>query len=74
MGIVGKTKKQILEELSKRAVHGYELANILGIPFSTTYEHLKDLQEHNLVEQKVSGRKKLYYLTDNGKMFLKLLK
>ncbi|MDD5473759.1 MAG: winged helix-turn-helix domain-containing protein [Candidatus Methanoperedens sp.] len=74
MGIIGKTKKQILEEINKRPVHGYLLAINLGIPFSTAYEHLKDLQEHNLVEQKVSGRKKLYYLTDNGKMFLKLLK
>ncbi len=74
MGIIGKTKKQILEEISKRPVHGYQLATTLGIPFSTAYEHLKDLQKHNLIECKISGRRKLYYLTDNGKIFLKLLK
>ncbi len=73
MGIIGETKKQILEEINKSSVHGYLLANTLGIPFSTAYEHLKDLQENNLVEYKISGRKKMYYLTDKGKLFLKLL-
>jgi DNA-binding PadR family transcriptional regulator len=74
MGIIGKTKRQILEEINKNPVHGYELAAHLSIPLSTVYEHLKELQENNLVEYKISGRKKLYYLTSNGKTFLKLLK
>lgn len=73
MGIIGTTKKRILEEINKNPVHGYQLATTLGIPFSTAYEHLQDLEKHNLVERKISGRKKLYYLTDNGRMFLKLL-
>ncbi|MDD5614584.1 MAG: winged helix-turn-helix domain-containing protein [Candidatus Methanoperedens sp.] len=73
MGIIGETKKQILEEINKSPVHGYQIATTLGIPLSTAYEHLKDLQENNLVEYKISGRRKLYYLTDKGKSFLKLL-
>jgi len=52
MGIIGETKKQILEEINKSPVHGYQLATTLGIPLSTSYEHLKDLQENNLVEFK----------------------
>jgi len=74
MGVIGKTKKQILEELSKKSVHGYQLANTLGIPYSTAYEHLKELQKYNLIECKVSGRKKLYNLTEKGRMFSALLK
>ncbi|MDO9098832.1 MAG: winged helix-turn-helix domain-containing protein, partial [Candidatus Methanoperedens sp.] len=66
MGVIGKTKKRLLEEINKKSVHGYQLATILGIPYSTAYEHLKELQKYNLIECKVSGRRKLYLITEKG--------
>lgn len=73
MGIIGSTKKKILQEIQKNPLHGYGLAKKLGVSLSSVYEHLKDLKKHGLVEIREEKRKKLYHLTKKGELLLKAL-
>lgn len=73
MGILGPTKERILREIGKQPIHGYGLANGLGISLSSTYEHLKDLREGGFVKFRKRGRRRVYLLTDRGKHLLKAL-
>lgn len=73
MGLIGSTKEKILTEIGKGPVHGYELANRLGISLSSVYEHLKDLRASGLVEIREEDRKRVYLLTDKGRHLLKAL-
>jgi len=73
MSIVSSTKKKILDEIASHPTHGYEISKRLDIPISSVYEHLKELQEHELIEYEESGRRKVYILTEKGKLLLKAL-
>lgn len=73
MGILGSTKERILREIGRGPVHGYELANRLGISLSSVYEHLRDLRESGLVEDEGRDRRRVYTLTEKGKHLLKAL-
>jgi DNA-binding PadR family transcriptional regulator len=73
MGILGSTKDRIMKEIGKGPVHGYELANRLGISLSSVYEHLRDLRESGLVEATGNGRRRVYTLTEKGRHLLKAL-
>lgn len=73
MGVFGSTKERILKEINKGPIHGYGLANRLGISLSSAYEHLKDLRKGGFVELRGEGRKRIYLLTDKGKHLLKAL-
>lgn len=70
MGIIGTTKRRILEAVKKRSSHGYELADRLGISLSSAYDHLNELHENGFVEFKMKGRRKVYELTENGEKLL----
>ena len=73
---IGATKRAILEELSKRAVHGYELWRLLKgrgiqVTLAAVYEHLADLERDGLTirvnETFTGGRRRVYYaLSDKG--------
>ena len=73
-GILGSTKRRVLNEIKKKPIHGYELANRLEISLSSAYEHLRDLRQSGFVEFKEEGRKRVYFLTDKGKYLLKALR
>lgn len=73
MWLLGSTKERILKEIGKGPIHGYELANRLGISLSSAYEHLKDLRKGGFVELGEEGRKRIYLLTDKGRHLLKAL-
>jgi DNA-binding PadR family transcriptional regulator len=74
MKIVGKTKKQILEEIQNNPTYGYKLAQKLNIPLSFIYEHLKELRDAGLIEYvKEEDRKKIYQLTEKGTSLLNLI-
>ena len=73
MGILGSTKETILKEIGRGPVHGYGLANRLGISLSSAYTHLKDLRDGGFVELREEGRKRVYILSDKGKHLLKAL-
>ena len=69
----------ILHELSKKSLCGDELALIIGqrkkdkLTPGTIYPTLKRLRKLKLLKIKRDGRKKNYYLTDEGKNELKKL-
>lgn len=63
----------ILEQVSKRPSYGYDMASILGVSISTVYEHLRELEEHGLVESRREGRRKVYRLTEKGEYLAKAL-
>jgi len=69
----------VLEELNKVASSGYDLMNSIG-EFGKRpspgyiYPLLNDLEKRNFISSKVSGRRKVYCITKNGKKFLKNLK
>jgi len=69
MGILGSTKERILKEIGREPIHGYGLANRLGISLSSAYGHLKDMREGGFVELREKGRKRIYFLTDKGNTF-----
>jgi len=69
----------ILHELNGESLSGDELAHIVGGRKNTTltpgtiYPALKRLRRQKLVQYRRNGRKKMYYLTDQGKKELKAL-
>jgi len=73
MSIISKTKLAILEELSKQPLHGYALAKKLNITISSIYVHLFELEQYGFVTHTISERRKVYSLTEKGKMLLNLL-
>jgi len=70
---LGSTKRRVLSEIKKKPIHGYELANRLGISLSSAYEHLGDLRQSRFVDFKEEGRRRVYFLTYKGKYLLKAL-
>ncbi|WP_457550625.1 PadR family transcriptional regulator [Archaeoglobus sp.] len=73
MSIISKTKLAILKELSKQPLHGYALAKKLNITIPSVYAHLSELEQHDFVTYTISERRKIYSLTEKGKMLLNLL-
>jgi len=67
----------ILHELNKKELCGDELASLIGsrkkdkLTPGTIYPTLKRLRKLKLLKYKKAGRKKNYYLTDEGKIELK---
>ena len=73
MSIISKTKLAILQELSKRPLHGYALAKKLNITISSVYAHLSELEQYGFVTHTISERRKVYSITEKGKTLLDLL-
>jgi DNA-binding PadR family transcriptional regulator len=73
MSIISKTKLAILEELSKQPLHGYILAKKLNVTISSIYAHLSELERYGFVTHTISERRKVYHLTEKGRMLLSLL-
>jgi len=69
----------ILHELNQKKLCGDELAEKIGkrkgtiLTPGTIYPALKKLREYKLVKFSQDGRKKIYYLTTNGKNELKVM-
>jgi DNA-binding PadR family transcriptional regulator len=69
----------ILHELNDKPFSGDELARVIGSRKNTTltpgtiYPALKRLRRQKLIQYRKKGRKKTYYLTDQGKKELKAL-
>jgi len=68
-----------LEELKRRRLSGYDLMRILGEVGKKPspgyiYPLLNTLEEKGFISMKEEGRKKIYFITKEGKSFLKSLK
>lgn len=64
-------KRDILLLIEEEDRHGYALAKELGKQGPTVYEHLQELEEAGYIEPKEDGRRKVYSLTERGKLTLK---
>jgi len=73
MSVISHPKKIILQEIKTNQCHGYLLAQKLDVPISSIYEHLKELREAKLIKSTKVGRRRIYQLTDKGKMLLKAI-
>jgi len=63
-------KRRILALLEENPRHGYALAKDIGKQGPTVYEHLQKLEEAGYVEGEQDGRRKVYSLTERGKLTL----
>ncbi|WP_049929103.1 PadR family transcriptional regulator [Halopiger goleimassiliensis] len=63
-------KRRILTLLDEEPRHGYALAKDLGRQGPTVYEHLQELEEAGYVEVEEQDRRKVYSLTERGKLIL----
>jgi DNA-binding PadR family transcriptional regulator len=64
-------KRNILVELADEPQHGYLLAKKLGVQGSTIYEHLQQLEDNDYVQSEQDDRRKVYSLTQKGKLTVK---
>jgi len=63
-------KRKILFLLDEEPRHGYALAKKLNVQGPTIYEHLQKLEEAGYIESEQDGRRKIYLLTQRGKLTL----
>ena len=64
-------KRELLSLIDDDERHGYALAKELGKQGPTVYEHLGELEDAGYIESEVDGRRKMYTLTERGKLILK---
>jgi len=72
MQIIQPTSLKILKRINASPTYGYQLIKELELSFVTVYKHLKCLKENKLIDCKKSGKKVIYFLTERGKMLLKI--
>ena len=65
-----EAKVSILRELRDKPLHGYALADRLGVRGSTIYEHLETLKENGYLESEEDGRRTVYTLTEKAELVL----
>lgn len=71
-GLIGETKLRILRHLRSESLHGYALAEKLGLSHGYVYTHLGELQEAGMIEvAEERDGKKIYQLTQNGTYLVK---
>lgn len=73
MAVISKPKMKILLELQKGSKHGYEIAKVRDLPKGSIYDHLAELVKEGFITYKEENRRKVYSLTEKGKMLLKAL-
>lgn len=77
MGSILSTKLKILSQISiseRKGINGSKLQEIIGnVSLSAIYQHLKDLEEKDLIYRKKQGKSVLYFITDKGKKVLDAL-
>ena len=77
MGSILSTKLKILSQISisdRKGINGSKLQEIIGhISLSAIYQHLKDLEEKNLISRKKEGKSVLYFITERGTKVLDAL-
>ena len=65
-----EAKVNILREIRDESLHGYALADRLGVRGSTMYEHLESLEANGYLESEEKGRRNVYHLTKKGDLIL----
>lgn len=71
-GLIGETKLNILRCLRSEPLHGYALAEKLGLSHGYVYTHLGELQKAGMITvDHETDNKKVYRLTQNGEYLVK---
>ncbi|MGQ4875924.1 MAG: pyridoxal-phosphate dependent enzyme [Promethearchaeia archaeon] len=77
MGAILSTKLKILSQIrmaEKNGINGTKLKEIIGsISRAAIYQHLKELEQKNLIIRKKEGKKVFYFITENGKKVIDAL-
>ncbi|MBD3194858.1 MAG: pyridoxal-phosphate dependent enzyme [Candidatus Lokiarchaeota archaeon] len=77
MGSLLSSKLKILSQISiskKKGLYGTKLKEMIGsISLAAIYQHLKELEEKNLIVRRKEGKTVLYTITDKGKKVLEAL-
>lgn len=77
MGSLLSTKLKILTQISlagKKGIYGTKIKDMLGsISVAAVYQHLKELEEKELISREKSGKNVYYRITENGKKVLDAL-
>ncbi|MFX0031062.1 MAG: pyridoxal-phosphate dependent enzyme [Candidatus Hodarchaeota archaeon] len=77
MGSLLSTKLKILTQVSlagNRGIYGIKIKEMLGsISVAAVYQHLKELEEKQLISREKSGKNVYYSITENGKKVLEAL-
>ena len=76
-GAILSTKLKILSRISlsnSKGIYGSKIREIIGsISFAAIYQHLKELEQRDLIFRKKEGKNVLYFITDKGKKVLEAL-
>ncbi|MFW9784860.1 MAG: pyridoxal-phosphate dependent enzyme, partial [Candidatus Heimdallarchaeota archaeon] len=77
MGSLLSTKLKILTQISlagNKGIYGTKIKDMLGsISVAAVYQHLKELEEKQLIYREKSGKNVYYRINDNGKKVLEAL-
>ncbi|MFX0058071.1 MAG: pyridoxal-phosphate dependent enzyme [Candidatus Hodarchaeota archaeon] len=76
-GAILSTKLKILSQISlssNKGIYGSKIRDIIGsISLAAIYQHLKELEQKELISRKKEGKNVLYFITDKGKKVLEAL-
>lgn len=61
-----ETYEAILSVLAKRPLKVDSIAYRIGMDCTVLHQYLEALQRYGLVQEKISGKKRLYAITDRG--------
>jgi threonine synthase len=76
-GAILSTKLKILSQISlssNKGIYGSKIRDIIGsISFAAIYQHLKELEQKDLIKRRKEGKNVLYFITNKGKKVLEAL-
>ena len=59
---------------SNKGIYGSKIRDIIGsISLAAIYQHLKELEQKELIKRKKEGKNVLYFITSKGKRVLEAL-
>jgi DNA-binding PadR family transcriptional regulator len=73
VAVFSRPKRQILEALEKKPMHGYEISKRTGLPLTGIYTHLRELEEEGLLVKERQDRRIMYTLSGKGRLLVQAL-
>ena len=74
MSLIGESKERILFYIAEHGEgYGYAISKELDIQLPAVYEHLRDLEEADVLKSEMEGRRRTYELTEDGTKLVDVL-